>query len=76
MVGYYDYVLGLIPLVFVATTAALLAVGTGLLAAVPVGATGSALLVGHALFVRAPTGPTDLPDAPARSGSGPSVGAD
>jgi hypothetical protein len=59
MTGYYDYVLGGIPLVLIGITAALSMVGLQLTQAVPVGAGASVLLIGHALFVNAPV------DAPA-----------
>ena len=58
MVQYYDYVLGVIPLVLVGLTALLTLVGLDLTAAIPVGAGGAALIIGHALFVNMPTQPT------------------
>jgi hypothetical protein len=54
MTGYYDYVLGLIPLTLLGITGLLTALGWGITAAVPVGATSATLLIGHAMFVRAP----------------------
>ncbi|MFB6172799.1 MAG: hypothetical protein ABEJ23_09715 [Haloarculaceae archaeon] len=54
MTGYYDLVLGLIPLALASITAALTFVGLGLTTAVPLAALVSAGLIGHAMFVRAP----------------------
>ncbi|MFB6123533.1 MAG: hypothetical protein ABEJ78_08750 [Haloferacaceae archaeon] len=59
MTGYYDYVLGVIPLVLFGLTAVLSGVGLQLTQAVPVGAGAAVLVIGHALFVKAPV------DAPA-----------
>jgi len=58
MVQYYDYVLGLIPLVLVGVTAALWLAGLSVTMALPTGAGISALVIGHALFVNMPTQPT------------------
>jgi len=58
MAQYYDYVLGVIPLVLVGLTALLTLVGLDLTAAIPVGAGVAALIIGHALFVNMPTQPT------------------
>ncbi|WP_083252751.1 hypothetical protein [Haladaptatus sp. W1] len=57
MTGYYDLILGLIPLALIGVTGAVSAAGLSLAAAVPVGATVSVLLIGHALFVN---GPVDI----------------
>jgi len=54
MTGYYDYVLGLIPLALVGITAVLTLAGLSLTSAVPLGAGVSGLVVGHALFINAP----------------------
>jgi hypothetical protein len=54
MIGYYDYVLGLIPGALVGLTAFLIAAGMDLLMAMPVGAAVAALVAGHALFVNNP----------------------
>lgn len=61
MTGYYDYVLGLIPLALFGLSAALGVAGLSLTTAVPVGAGVALLLVGHALFVNGPV--DDVPDA-------------
>ncbi|QCJ46641.1 MULTISPECIES: hypothetical protein [Haloprofundus] len=54
MTGYYDYVLGLIPLVLFGVTAILTITGVGLTTAVPIAAMGSVGIMGHALFVNGP----------------------
>ena len=54
MTGYYDFVLGLIPLALVGITAVLHVAGLSLTSAVPLGAGASVLVMGHALFVNAP----------------------
>ncbi|MFH5800941.1 hypothetical protein [Haladaptatus sp. CMAA 1911] len=54
MTGYYDLILGLIPLTLIGVTGAVSAAGLSMTAAVPVGATVSVLLIGHALFVNGP----------------------
>ena len=55
MTGYYDIVLGLIPLALAGITGALLLAGFTITTAVPLAASVSVALVGHALFVRSPT---------------------
>lgn len=55
MAGYYDAVLGLIPLVFVGVSAALLVFGLDMTTAVPIASLPAVGLMGHAMFVRAPT---------------------
>jgi len=57
MTGYYDAILGLIPLALVGITGVLTVAGIELTTAVPVGATVSVGLIGHAMFVRAPVDP-------------------
>jgi hypothetical protein len=64
MVGYYDYVLGLIPLTLLGLTGALVLSGMGLTIAVPLGAGVSGLLVGHALFVNGPVAPDEVTPTP------------
>jgi hypothetical protein len=59
MNGYYDYVLGLIPLTLLGLTAILVVVGLELTMAVPLGAGVSSLVVGHALFINGPVDPTE-----------------
>ncbi|MFC7230234.1 hypothetical protein ACFQMM_21220 [Saliphagus sp. GCM10025308] len=63
MAGYYDIVLGLIPVALLGITAALTVVGVSLTAAVPISATVAIGVIGHAMFVN---GPVDsVEDAPA-----------
>ena len=54
MAGYYDIVLGLIPVALLGITAALTVVGVSLTAAVPVSAAVAIVVIGHAMFVNAP----------------------
>lgn len=56
MVGYYDFILALIPVTLVGITGLLTGVGLGLTSAVPIAAVVSGGLVGHAMFVNAPVG--------------------
>ena len=58
MAQYYDYVLGVIPLVLGGLTGLPTVAGVGLTTALPVGAGVAALIIGHALFVGMPTQPT------------------
>ncbi|ERH03078.1 MAG: hypothetical protein J07HN6_00081 [Halonotius sp. J07HN6] len=58
MVQYYDYVLGVIPLVLVGLTGLLSVAGLKLTVALPAGAGVAALIIGHALFVNMPAQPT------------------
>jgi hypothetical protein len=58
MTGYYDLVLGLIPLSLAGTTSALLGVGVELTTAVQIGSLIAVALIGHALFVN---GPVEIP---------------
>ena len=64
MAGYYDYVLGIIPLTLLGLTAVLVVVGMELTTAVPLGAGVSGLVVGHALFVNGPVAPTETVTQP------------
>ncbi|WP_440990227.1 hypothetical protein [Haloarchaeobius baliensis] len=55
MTGYYDIVLGLIPVSFIGGTAALTTVADmATSTAIPVAAVLAVLLIGHAMFVNAP----------------------
>ncbi len=54
MTGYYDIILGLIPVALLGITAALLLVGVSFVAAVPLGAGVAMALIGHAMFVKTP----------------------
>ena len=55
MAGYYDYVLGAIPLALLGGTGLLSVTGMSLSAAIPLAAALAVLVIGHALFVNAPT---------------------
>lgn len=55
MAGYYDAVLGLIPLVLAGVSGALLVFGIDTTTAVPLAALPVVGLMGHAMFVNAPT---------------------
>mgnify|MGYP000114242888 CR=1 FL=1 len=59
MSGYYDYVLGLIPVALFGVTAVLSLVGVPTTAALPVGASVALGLMCHAMFVRAPLTDTE-----------------
>lgn len=61
MTGYYDLVLGLIPVALLGVSAALTFVGLSLTAAIPAGAFVSMLIIGHAMFVNTPA---DVPEEP------------
>lgn len=54
MAGYYDFVLGLIPLALGGIAAVLTGVGFELTTAVQLGSVAAVALIGHALFVNAP----------------------
>ncbi|GAB3668908.1 hypothetical protein [Halopiger thermotolerans] len=59
MTGYYDIVLGLIPVALLGITAALTLVGLSFTAAVPIGAFVSMGIIGHAMFVNTPADGAD-----------------
>jgi hypothetical protein len=61
MIGYYDFVLGLIPLTLLGLTGLLVLTGMGTTTAVPLGAGVSGLVVGHALFINGPTDTAAVP---------------
>lgn len=54
MTGYYDFVLGMIPLALATITAALSIAGLSLTTAVPLASLVAVGLIGHAMFVRTP----------------------
>lgn len=54
MTGYYDLILGLIPLSLIGVTGVLSVVGFSLTSAVPLAASISVAFIGHALFVNGP----------------------
>ncbi|MDS0222215.1 hypothetical protein NDI54_12725 [Haloarcula sp. S1AR25-5A] len=57
MTGYYDIILGLIPLAMAGITASLFVAGFGLTTAIPMASVVTVGLIGHAMFVRAPVDP-------------------
>jgi hypothetical protein len=61
MTGYYDIVLGLIPVALLGITAALTVVGISLTAAVPIGSLVAMAIIGHAMFVNTPAEAADEP---------------
>jgi hypothetical protein len=62
MTGYYDCVLGLIPVALVGVTASLTLVGLSVTSALPFGAVAAGTVMAHAMFVRSPV----AGDAPAQ----------
>lgn len=57
MPGYYDVVLGLIPLALAGISGILVAAGMSLSVAIPLAGLVSIGLIGHAMFVRTPGAP-------------------
>ncbi|MDT3434576.1 hypothetical protein [Haloarcula sp. 1CSR25-25] len=57
MTGYYDIILGLIPLAMAGITAILYVGGFALTTAIPMASVVTVGLIGHAMFVRAPVDP-------------------
>lgn len=60
MTGYYDIVLGLIPLAMAGITGGLMLAGFALTTAIPMASVVAVGLIGHAMFVNAPV---DTPPA-------------
>ncbi len=75
MTGYYDYVLGLIPVSLIGITALLSVIGLPLTAAVPLGATVAIGIIAHAVFVNVPVDP-QATESTARSPSQNRINAD
>ncbi|WP_424013352.1 hypothetical protein ACOZ35_09380 [Halorubrum xinjiangense] len=79
MTGYYDYVLGLIPVALIGVTASLTLVGLSVTSALPFGAVAAGTVMAHAMFVRNPvasgasTGRSFDDDAGERSAAGGSA---
>jgi hypothetical protein len=69
MTGYYDLILGLIPLSLIGVTAALSVVGFSITSAVPLAASIPVALIGHALFVNSPVEDTQSTTEAADSSS-------
>ncbi|MBV0923332.1 hypothetical protein KTS45_03895 [Halomicroarcula limicola] len=65
MTGYYDIVLGLIPLAMAGITGVLSISGFALTTAIPMASVVAVGLIGHAMFVRAPVDPVPEPAAQA-----------
>lgn len=63
MTGYYDIILGLIPLAMAGITGTLLIAGFALTTAIPLASVVAVGLIGHAMFVRAPVDPVPATDA-------------
>ena len=77
MAGYYDVVLGLIPLSLAGLTALFLTTGLSLPVAVPLASTAAIGLMGHAMFVNAPgVGTATEGSAADPATSGPEYAAD
>jgi hypothetical protein len=73
MTGYYDIVLGLIPVSLIGITGILTLLGLGLTMAVPMASLVSVGLVGHAMFVNAPV---DEPREPRNTATDGAYSAD
>jgi len=73
MTGYYDLVLGLIPLSLAGITGVLTVAGLDLTVAVPMASVVAVGLVGHAMFVNAPE---DTPAPTNTTAQDPSFSAD
>jgi hypothetical protein len=72
MTGYYDIVLGLIPLALAGISGALTFAGLRVTIAVTIGALVAVLFMGHAMFVRSPTVQTPSSDqTPSRADVSP-----
>jgi len=70
MTGYYDYVLGLIPLSLVVISGALTVAGIELTTAVPLASLVAVGLIGHAMFVNAPVSTSPPSASPSDSNFG------
>lgn len=64
MIGYYDFVLGLVPASLLGVTGALHVAGIDLAVAVTLAGAVAAVVIGHGLFVNAPVEERPAPDAP------------
>lgn len=71
MTGYYDVVLGLIPLGLGTIAAAMILLGFELTVAVPVGSVFAIALIVHAMFVRTPT--DAVPEVESTGGPAPAA---
>lgn len=77
MAGYYDFVLGFIPLALGGGSAALTIAGVSLTTAIIVASLLSVLAIGHGMFVRTPSdaAPTPAPAAGPSPPDAPELGA-
>ena len=75
MTGYYDIVLGLIPLAMAGITGGLSVAGFALTTAIPIASVVAVGLIGHAMFVRSPVD-SPAPEAQAQPSSEPIQTAD
>ena len=64
MIGYYDLVLGLVPLTLFGVSGGLYGLGVDLTIAVPLAAALAAAVIGHGLFVNAPVEERPAPESP------------
>ena len=64
MIGYYDFVLGLVPATLLGVSGALHVAGIDLAVAVPLAGAVAAGVIGHGLFVNAPVEERPGPEAP------------
>lgn len=64
MTGYYDIILGLIPLTLAGIAGTLVVAGFSLTTAVPLASVVAVALIGHAMFVRAPVDSAASPSSP------------
>lgn len=69
MPGYYDLVLGLIPLSLAGISGVLVATGMALTLAIPLAGVIAIALIGHAMFVRTPVSEA-APSAPSGRNAG------
>ncbi len=70
MTGYYDFVLGIIPVAMFGITGSLTTVGVDLSIAIPAASLVALAVIGHAMFVNAPTAPAGERSPSGRSGTG------
>lgn len=73
MAGYYDFVLGLIPLALGGVSGALTVAGISLTPAIVAASLVAVGLIGHAMFVRTPS--DGRPPTRKRRRDGPDIGA-
>lgn len=79
MTGYYDIVLGVIPLSLAGLTALLFVAGMSLSVSIPLASVVTLGVMGHAMFVRAPVGQSATEtnqQSTADSTTGPAYSAD